>query len=302
MNNKQSDLLVIIVSYNSMRWAKRCYDSLRFSTVKCDVITIDNGSTDGTIEFIRTNYPEVDIVKQNKNIGFGQANNIGLQRVLDGNYKFAYLLNQDAWVLPDTFNSLIEIANVHPEFGILSPMQMQSDLCHLDLKFQIHVTNKCLSLPQKLEERQTWPTLNNVYEVSFVMAAHWLITRECINRTGGFSPTFFLYGEDDNYINRAHFWNYKVGIVPQALAVHERNDSNWSSKKNNYICYYTTVLSKCSNPAKPLSLLLHIKYDLATSIKNLNLDIFKYAVRLIIESYTIKKNLKKSILPKAFLQ
>lgn len=60
MNNST---IVIIVSYNSMRWAERCYSSLRASSVPCDVLMIDNGSTDGTIEYVKSHFPEVQIIE-----------------------------------------------------------------------------------------------------------------------------------------------------------------------------------------------------------------------------------------------
>lgn len=301
MNNKHNRVLVIIVSFNSMPWVKRCYDSLRTSSIKCDIITIDNGSTDGTTDYIRSHYPEVELVEQDKNIGFGLANNIGLQKMLDEDYKFAYLLNQDAWVLSDTFETLIATSKKNPEYGILSPMQMQADLKKLDKKFYYLVNNKTQKLSHVLNEKSSWPMTDDVYEISFVMAAHWLITQNCVKQTGGFSPSFFLYGEDDNYIDRAHYWNFKTGFVPKALAVHDRQDSNWSIKKRNYIDYYSSILSKCSNPQHPQSLLLCIKNNLSTCIKNKNKEILLYTLKLIRDFYSIKKNLKSSRSPRAFL-
>ena len=123
---KQNIVLVIVVTYNAMKWAERCLSSLRNSSVSCDVMVIDNNSTDGTQNFIHTHFPEVELIENKKNLGFGQANNIGLQRVLDENYEYAYLLNQDAWVMPDTLEKLIDISKTHPEYGVLSPMQLKA--------------------------------------------------------------------------------------------------------------------------------------------------------------------------------
>ena len=74
MNN----ILVIIVTYNGKAWLDRCISSVLHSRVKADVIVIDNGSSDGTIEHIRDKYPTVKLYESHENLGFGKANNIGL--------------------------------------------------------------------------------------------------------------------------------------------------------------------------------------------------------------------------------
>ena len=79
-------ILTIVVTYNGMRWADRCFGSLSMSGVPTDVIAIDNGSTDGTPEYISENFPQVKIVATGENYGFGRANNIGLRYALEHGY------------------------------------------------------------------------------------------------------------------------------------------------------------------------------------------------------------------------
>ena len=129
-------LLVVIVTYNAMQWAERCFDSLRKSTIVPDVFVVDNGSTDGTQTYIHEHYPEVIFQQSKENLGFGKANNIGLQYALDNEYDYVYLLNQDAWVMPDTFEKLIIVHKEHPEYGILSPFQMEANMEHIDKNFK----------------------------------------------------------------------------------------------------------------------------------------------------------------------
>ena len=123
---KSNKILVIIVTYNAMKWAEKCFTSLRNSSVTSDVIVVDNGSTDGSQEFIHEHFPEVELIENKENLGFGRANNIGLRKALEDKYEYAYLLNQDAWVLPNTFEELIAVSEKHPEYGVLSPMQLKA--------------------------------------------------------------------------------------------------------------------------------------------------------------------------------
>ena len=72
-------IYVIIVTYNAMKWAERCFSSLRKSSVPVHTIVVDNGSIDGTQEFITTHFQEVEFVQSAENLGFGKANNLGME-------------------------------------------------------------------------------------------------------------------------------------------------------------------------------------------------------------------------------
>jgi len=294
-------ILVVIVAYNSMKWADRCYTSLRKSSVPCDVITIDNGSKDGTPEYIKAHYPEVILHEAKQNLGFGKANNIGMQKALDGGYDYVYLLNQDAWVETDTFEKLISTSLSHPEYGVLSPLQMQADLQHMDDRFVTYVIGENQKKRPYLIEDFYFNRLADVYETSFVMAAHWFITRSCLQTVGGFSPTFYHYGEDNNYLQRARYWKFKVGIAPAAKAVHDRENNNWSNEKLLYVMNYTQPLVKSSNPLGRVKISSFIKANLKQAIRSRNKQLFDYAVKLIKERKQIIQNFRSSLKPGAFL-
>ena len=215
-------ILVIIVTYNGMEWMQRCLDSVFDSTLPADVFIVDNGSTDGTQEYIQ-NYGKGIIFKQSEeNLGFGRANNIGMQYAVDNGYDYAYLLNQDAWIEKDTFEILIKTHKAHPEYGILSPIQIQANGVHMDRNFLNGVASRCID--GNFMEDLYFGNVKDVYEVKDVMAAHWLMTKECLRRTGGFSPTFAHYGEDNNYVDRVEYHRLKSGFVPATTAVHDREN------------------------------------------------------------------------------
>lgn len=295
-------ILVIIVTYNAMPWANRCLTSLRQSVVPCDITIIDNGSTDGTQDYIQNNFPEVYLVRNKENLGFGQANNIGLQKALDNNYEFVYLLNQDAWIQEDTFEHLIKASETHPEYGVLSPIQMKADGLHFEEKFRSYIIPyHQIFLPSLIEDLY-FQRVEDVYEVSFVMAAHWLITSRCLATVGGFSPSFPHYGEDNNYLNRTNYWKFKIGIVPSARAVHDRGDNKWSIEKDMYVNDYIGSLVSFSNPLRQESLDTKIIQLLKRGIRNRKMDLIKYALRLKKERRTAEVNYKRTLKEKAFLR
>lgn len=295
-------LLVIIVSYNAMQWAERCLTSLRQSTVPCDTLVVDNGSTDGTPDYIHSIFPEIELIENKENLGFGKANNIGLKRVLDEGYDYAYLLNQDAWVQPDTFEMLIRVSQAHPEYGVLSPMQLQADGIHFEKKFCTNVLVYRQTYSPRLVEDLFFGRTRDVYETSFVMAAHWLITSRCIAKVGGFSPTFPHYGEDDNYLTRTNYWKFKIGIVPSARAVHDRGDSVWSDEKEIYVNDYVGLLVDYSNPLKKKSLGKCFYTLLKKGIGSRQKAYFKYIYRFCKATGKAKTNYERSLREGAFLQ
>ena len=223
-----SEILVVIVTFNGMRWLERCIGSVRASTVPADIIAIDNGSTDGSIEWLRKH--GVEVVCNSSNVGFGAANNIGMLRAVEEGYSYVYLLNQDAWVLPDTFSKLIGAFECGP-YGILSPVQYDAGGKKMDKQF----SKRCRRFIRRHKGEK-------VVEVPFVMAAHWMISRGCLMKVGGFSPAFTQYGEDDNYINRARWFGWRVGVVPEAGAIHDRADRPNSPERRMFLKCNASVI------------------------------------------------------------
>lgn len=218
-------VLVIIVTYNAMRWIERCLSSIPSFA---DIFVVDNGSSDGTQNFIHRHLTNIHFIQSEKNLGFGAANNIGLQYALDNNYDYVYLLNQDAWLIDDALEQLITVQKKHPEYGILSPLQMQADLQKFDYDFAIIAKNNDLN--------------KKLISTNRLMAAHWLISKRCLKKVGGFSPAFHHYGEDDNYIDRALYHGFSVGFSPMAQGVHDRAGRRKDPNDFIFFAYVRTIV------------------------------------------------------------
>lgn len=286
-------LLVIVVTYNGIQWVERCFGGIFNSSIIPDVYVIDNGSTDGTQQYINCKFPQIMFHQSDQNLGFGRANNLGLQFALDNDYEYVYLLNQDAWVMPDTFERIIEVSKNYPEFGILSPFQMEANMEHLDLNFK---KNVCAwkSSPDLLDDLYLGKR-KDVIPVLNVMAAHWLITRDCLEKVGGFSPTFRHYGEDDNYIDRVFYWGFKVGIVPSLKVVHDRENRVLSLPKLMYL-NYVGDLRILSNPIMHKRKWLKVSYRLFTeSLKKGRISPIRYWFTMVKNSAAIIKNRVETI-------
>lgn len=206
-------ILTIIVSYNFEPWITRCLGSLRASEYPTDIIVIDNGSGDRTTAIIRTDYPEVRLLANRQNLGFGMANNLGMAIALDEQYDAVFLLNQDAWIDPDTLGTLARQAAAHTDFGILSPTHLNGRGDLLDKGFAAYAGFDEHCRPAGPEHPRACP---------FINAAFWFIPAGTLRRVGGFSPLFYHYGEDKDYVNRLHYHGLKIGYIPTVYGYHDR--------------------------------------------------------------------------------
>lgn len=276
-------ILVIIVTYNAMKWAEKCLTSLSESNINVDVFIVDNGSTDGTQNFIQTKFSQFQFVQSLDNLGFGAANNLGFRYALDNGYDYVYLLNQDAWIYPDTIDILVQASINSHQYGILSPMQLSGDGIHLDKGFENVLHNSSIH-----ENDQ-------IVRVPFVMAAHWFIPIPVIKKVGGFSPTFFHYGEDNNFIDRIHYHGYEVGVVLKSKGVHDRYERPISIEKSFYL-KDTSNLIRLSNPNHRfiVNILYAVFLTLAFAIESMNLHPIKGMWKHCKKLTTIRNNRKKS--------
>jgi GT2 family glycosyltransferase len=207
----------IVVTYNGMKWIDKCFSSLINSSIPLNILAIDNGSDDETVNTLKQNFPQVEVVETGLNLGFGKANNIGLKRALNERADYVFLLNQDAWVQNDCIENLIEVAQQQLTFGILAPFQLSYDGGEVETYFNDYVLNK-----YSPEFNNNEPSFNtkSVYKSSFIHAAGWLLPYSTLLEVGGFDPLFFHYGEDNDYVQRVHFRNKFVGFVPKAVMCH----------------------------------------------------------------------------------
>lgn len=219
------EIYVIIVSYNFERWIERNLDSLRKSTIPVHVVVVDNCSTDKTTELIKSNYPEVTLLMNQTNEGFGKANNIGIAFALKQHCDFVFLLNQDAWLDSNVIETLLEAFHKNPEFGILSPVHLNEKGNKLEHGFSLYT---------KIESKADLATLGDgVIKANIINAAFWMIPSKLIHLIGGFSPVFFHTGEDIDYINRLHYHGYEIGFIPTIFGYHDRENRN--AKKEDLV-------------------------------------------------------------------
>jgi GT2 family glycosyltransferase len=241
-----SNVFVIIVTYNGKRWYDKCIGSLRKSSIPVQTIVVDNGSSDKSVEYIQTNFPEVKIFDIGTNLGFGQGNNKGMKYALDHGADYIFLLNQDAWIEPNTIADLVRIHQNNSEYGILSPVNLDITENNI-LDGFIELLTDHNNVDKKWVNDLYFNRLEDVYLIKSVNAAAWLLPHKTLTTVGGFDPIFFHYGEDDNYLQRVFYHGFKVGICPMTKITHDAESSqpyNYHLKKD---LYKRIILIQCGD-------------------------------------------------------
>jgi GT2 family glycosyltransferase len=288
-----------------------------------DLYVWDNDSTDGSADFVEAEYPQAKLVRSADNLGFSIPNNKGMQYALDKGYDYVYLLNQDAWLEPGALEKLVAVADAHPEYGLLSPMQMTDGYKGLDEQFAKRLpvkpamtsivsfpvstsscpapTSSCpVSTSSCPAPTSSFPVsasscpapTGHLIEVPFVMAAHWLVPTRVIRKVGLFNEELFPHwGQDDDWCQRLDFYGLKIGVVEEARGVHDRATRQESVEKLVKRNYYTGSLIRLCDVRRPLweRFFYVLLFTAVKSIKYRSLLPFKY-LRTIVRQLPQVRN------------
>jgi hypothetical protein len=192
-----------------------------------ETIVVDHGSTDGTLELVRTRFPDVRVIEQD-NLGMGGGNNTGM-RAAQGHY--VLLLNSDAWLVGDALERLVAYAEAHPDVALAGPRLLNTDgtLQRSVRGFPTiwRLATEYLFL-RKLAPRSR--ALNAFYgggfdhgstrEVESLQGAVLLVRREAADAVGLFDEHFFMFSEETDWAYRFRKAGWKVVFVADAEAVH----------------------------------------------------------------------------------
>lgn len=293
-------ITTLVVTYNGINWIERCLQSLMNSSTETDIIVIDNGSSDGTQDVIKS-YSFVKFIQSKTNLGFGKANNVGFNIALENNTDYVFLLNQDAWIEKDTIKNLLSVITNNENIGITSPIHLNGSGKALDKLFSTYVAPKLSNDPCLFMSDSYTQQLANYYEVDFVNAAAWLLSRECIDKVGLFDLLFYHYGEDVNYCQRLNYFNFKLAIVPDSKIYHDRADRMIQKDKSMEFKKRSLLIELCDINKSENYIKARILYLNKIYRRKIVVDLFKGRLHLIKDSMEIIKfiHMNKSLIIKS---
>lgn len=229
------DVAVIVLNWNGKDSLKPCLDSLLAQSLQCSVIVVENGSSDGSLEYLQENYPQVQLIVNQINLGFAGGANCGIREVIRSRFDYVALLNNDAYADKDWLKNLISILDDQAEVGIVTCKLIHADKVRLDSTGDQY-TVWGLPYPRGRGEAisSKYDQKTNIFAASGGASAYRL---KMIKEVGLFDEDFFAYYEDIDISFRAQLAGWKVCYTPEALAYHQIGAS--SSRIKGFTTYQT---------------------------------------------------------------
>lgn len=228
-SSMKSTITIIIPNFNGKQFLKTCLGSI--SKQNCssyDIIIVDNASSDGSVEYILENYPEIILVQNKENMGFAAAVNQG---IMISSSEYIFLLNNDVELKPNCISNLLKgIEKDENIFAVSSKMVQYNDRSKIDDAGDEY---SILGWTRKVGDGKS-PDLYNAERETFSACAGAALYRKSIlDEIGYFDENFFAYMEDVDISYRARILGYKCVYCPDAVVYH-RGSGTSGSRYNEF--------------------------------------------------------------------
>ncbi len=229
------DTAVIVLNWNGKDSLKSCLDSLLAQSIKCAIFVVENGSKDGSLEYLKKNYPQVRLVVNQANLGFAGGANTGLHQVISENFAYAALFNNDAVADKDWLKYLVKALLDNPDTGIVTCKLATTDNTHMDSTGDLYTT---WGLPYPRGRGEPVGTQYDDQTTIFSASGGASLYRiKMLEEIGLFDEDLFAYYEDVDISFRAQLAGWKVRYVPESVAYHQIGAT--SGKIKGFTTYQT---------------------------------------------------------------
>ncbi|MGC8652992.1 MAG: glycosyltransferase [Candidatus Kryptoniota bacterium] len=261
---------VIVVSYNVREFLANLLKSLKLALMGIDseIIVVDNASEDETVAYLRKTYPELTIIENRSNLGFGKANNQAA-RIAHGDHLL--LINPDAVVEENTVKEMLSFMKAFPDAGAAGCRILNADgtlqrACRRSFPTPWVAFTKISGLSSLFPRSKIFGRYNltyldedNVHEVDAISGSFMFIPRRIFEEVGGFDEDYFMYGEDLDLCYKIKQAGYRVYYNPSTSIIHFKGQSTRRSRINRTLEFYRAMrifVDKRYGKRSPLSGLL----------------------------------------------
>jgi hypothetical protein len=246
------DISVIIVSYNVKTFLQHCIHSVQKSAGNrnVEIFVVDNHSIDGTPGMVQREFPDVRFIGNDKNLGFGRANNQALREAAG---KYVLFLNPDTLIEENTLDVCYDFMNEHAHVGICGPKILNSDgslqlACRRSFPSPSVALPKLLGLSRLFPKSRTFAKYNLTYKdpdksypVDAVSGSFMFCRGDLIRELGGFDEAFFMYGEDLDLCRRVQLAGKQVFYLPDTTILHYKGESAKSAPFDSLMAFYKAM-------------------------------------------------------------
>ena len=261
-------ITVVIVSYKVKDYLCQCLLSLRRALVSIDaeVCVVDNHSDDGTVDFLRENFPEIKVIASPQNLGFARANNLAIRQTES---EFVLLLNPDTFVGEQTIRQSLAFMDEHPQAGGLGVRMLKTDgsdalesrrgLPTPTVAFY-KMVGLCARYPKHRRFGQYYMgylSWDEAARIEVVSGAYCLLRRKALDAIGLLDEDFFMYGEDIDLSYRLLKGGFENWYLP-AKILHYKGESTEKSSFRYVHVFYKAMLIFFRKHYSQMSLLLSL--------------------------------------------
>jgi GT2 family glycosyltransferase len=239
------DVSIIIVSWNAKQYLLNCLNSLIDTAdgYSQEIIVVDNASSDGSAEMVEKDFPQVKLIRNEENLGFAKANNIGIK---ESTGRYVCLINSDVVVLDNCVKRMIEFMDNHLKAGMAGPKVLNPDrtLQVSCRHFPSIWNNLCQAIglnkvfPKSVffsEPFMNYWSHDSVRSIDVLTGCFWMVRRKSLDDVGLLDESFFFYGEDIDWCKRFQKAGWDVMFNPDAQAIHFGGASSANAPIRFYI-------------------------------------------------------------------
>jgi GT2 family glycosyltransferase len=246
---------LVIVTWNGKKVISQCLESLRrySGDSSVEILVVDNASTDGTVEHLKTEFPFAKLIVNSSNLGFAKANNIGIAQATG---EIVCLVNSDVEVPEGCFEKMAAYMEQNKRIGVLGPKMILADgsVGQSVMGFPT-VWNwfcRALGLDNIFKSKffagylRTDFRYDQVTDVEVLTGWFWMVRREALDQVGGLDERYFMYGEDIDWCKRYNQAGWRVVFYPDAYAVHYCGSSSANAPTRFYLEMHRANMQYCA--------------------------------------------------------
>ena len=240
------DLSIIIVSYNTKDFIEECLESIKATSKGFDyeIIVVDNASEDNSLEMLKTKFPDVIVVKNQENVGFSKANNLGVEK---SKGRYVLFLNPDTVVYEDALLNMVKFMDEHTKAGaatckLVMPNGKLDDAAHRGFPNPWNSFSYFSGLSKLFPKSKLfggynlgWLDISKTHEIDACAGAFMMIRRQAGEQIGWWDEDYFFYGEDLEFCFRLKEIGWKIYFVPSISALHYKGVSGGIKKVSKEI-------------------------------------------------------------------
>lgn len=256
------DLSIIIVSYNTRQLLKECLESL-FKTIpntfSFEVIVVDNASSDDSEAMVEKEFPQVILHKNEANLGFSKANNIGVGHA---NGEYVLFLNSDTVVYEETVEKMVMFMKANKDVGAATCKLVMPDgklddashrgfptpwnaFCHFSGLSKVFPHLKLFS-----GYNLTWMDMSKTHEIDALAGAFMLVAKVAGDQVNFWDEDFFWYGEDLDFCYRLKEHGWKIMFIPDVSILHYKGASGGLKKTSKHLTSATSATKRAATLAR----------------------------------------------------